>query len=71
MLGDTQREADSAADGEVYVDDDNLPVEIKVDLAAAGAFEVHFSDYGKDVSIEAPPADQVSDLDLGAVTPAR
>ena len=50
---------------EVYVDDDNLPVEIKVDLAAAGAFEVHFSDYGKDVSIEAPPADQVSDLDLG------
>ena len=46
----------------MYVDDDNLPVEIKVDLAAAGAFEVHFSDYGKDVSIEAPPADQVSDL---------
>jgi LppX_LprAFG lipoprotein len=50
---------------EVYVDDDNLPVEIKVDLAAAGAFEVHFSDYGKDVSIKAPPADQVSDVDLG------
>jgi hypothetical protein len=49
----------------VYVDDDNLPVEIKVDLAAAGAFEVHFSDYGKDVSIKAPPADQVSDVDLG------
>ena len=50
---------------EVYVDDNNLPVEIKVDLAAAGAFEVHFSDYGKDVTIEAPPAGQVSSFDLG------
>jgi len=49
---------------EVYVDDNNLPIEIKVDLAAAGAFEVHFSDYGKSVDIQAPPADQVSSFDL-------
>ena len=44
---------------EVYVDSANRPVEIAVDLAALGAFEVHFSDYGKDVAVQAPPADQV------------
>jgi hypothetical protein len=49
---------------ELYVDDENRPVEIAVDLAAAGAFEVHFSDYGKDVSVQAPPADDVGSFDF-------
>ena len=50
---------------DVYVDGDNRPVEIKLDLGAGGAFEAHFSDYGKDVSITAPPANQVSTFNLG------
>ncbi len=50
---------------DVYVDSANLPIEIKVDLAAAGAFEAHFSDYGKTVSITAPPKNQVGRFSLG------
>jgi hypothetical protein len=50
---------------ELYVDDQNRPVEISVDLAAAGAFEVHFSEYGKDVAVQPPPADEVGTFDLG------
>ncbi|MGA9345720.1 MAG: LppX_LprAFG lipoprotein [Nocardioidaceae bacterium] len=48
-----------ALTSEVYVDDANRPIEIKVDLAAVGAFDAHFSDYGKSVTIVAPPKDQV------------
>jgi hypothetical protein len=54
-----------AITSEVYVDADNRPIEIKVDLAAAGAFEAHVSDYGKQVDVTAPPSDQVGTLDLG------
>ncbi len=49
---------------DVYVDSDNRPVSMNVDLGATGAFEVHFSDYGKDVSIEAPPASDVGEFSL-------
>ncbi len=49
---------------EVYVDSANRPVEIKVDLASVGAFEAHFSDYGKAVSIVAPPKSQVGEFSL-------
>jgi hypothetical protein len=54
-----------AITSEVYVDQANRLVEIKVDLAATGAFEAQFSDYGESVDVEAPPADQVGTFDLG------
>lgn len=50
---------------EVYVDQNNRPIEIKVDLAAAGAFEAHFSQYGENVSVKPPPADEVGKFNLG------
>jgi hypothetical protein len=35
-----------------------------VALGTVGSFEAHFSDYGAPVSIEAPPANEVSTLNL-------
>ncbi|MEP6665898.1 MAG: LppX_LprAFG lipoprotein [Nocardioidaceae bacterium] len=49
---------------QVYVDGDNRPVAMNVDLGSTGAFEVHFSDYGKSVSVQAPPASEVGDFSL-------
>lgn len=39
---------------QVYVDADNRPIQLNVDLTSIGSFDVHFSDYGKDVSVTAP-----------------
>ncbi|MGH3505635.1 MAG: LppX_LprAFG lipoprotein [Nocardioidaceae bacterium] len=43
--------------------DTALIVRMSVDLAGA-SLDMHFSDWGEDVSVEAPPASQVSDLDF-------
>ena len=43
--------------------DTALVVRMSVDLAGA-ALDLHFSHWGEDVSVEAPPASQVSDLDF-------
>lgn len=47
---------------DVWVDGDNLPVEISVPLGKAGSVEAHFSQWGDHVSIEAPPSNQVMDM---------
>jgi hypothetical protein len=49
---------------DVYVDSESRPVMMKVDLGSTGAFEVHFSDYGKSVSVQAPPAKAVQEFSL-------
>jgi hypothetical protein len=49
---------------EVYVNGDNLPVEISVAMGSAGSFEAHFSKYGEPVDVKAPPASQVSEFSL-------
>jgi len=49
---------------EVYVNSDNLPVEISVTMGSAGSFEAHFSKYGEPVDVKAPPASQVSEFSL-------
>ncbi len=49
---------------EVYVDSLNRPVQIQVDLGQTGTFDVHFSDYGKDVSVKAPDPRTVGEFSL-------
>jgi hypothetical protein len=49
---------------EVYVDSENRPVRIETDLGDTGSFEVTFSDYGKDVSVEAPDPSTVGEFSL-------
>lgn len=47
---------------DVYVDDANRLLSMRVELGSLGAFQAHFSDYGEDVSISAPPPGQVADF---------
>ncbi len=49
---------------EVYVDSENRPVQIEADLGDTGSFAVHFSDYGKDVVVEAPDPSTVGEFSL-------
>lgn len=49
---------------EVYVDGENRPVQIEADLGDTGGFEAHFSDYGSDVSVEAPDPSTVGEFSL-------
>lgn len=49
---------------EVYVDRENRPVQIQVDLGDVGSFDGHFSDYGKDVSVKAPDPSTVGEFSL-------
>jgi hypothetical protein len=46
----------------VWLNDDELPIQMKVPFGKMGTFEMHFSDYGKDVDVQAPPANQVSQM---------
>lgn len=46
---------------DVWLDDQDRIAKLTVDLGQAGTMEMKLSDYGKDVSIEAPPASQVTD----------
>ena len=47
---------------DVYVDEQNRLLTLRVELGSSGAFEAKFSDYGKDVDITAPPANQVAEF---------
>ncbi len=47
---------------QAYIDDDNRPVWLKVDLETTGSLDVHFSDYGKDVTVSAPDPSTVGEL---------
>jgi len=47
---------------EVWVDTQNRPVRMLVALGNAGSVDVHFSDFGKKVSVSAPPAAKVSEF---------
>jgi hypothetical protein len=51
---------------DVWIDHDGLPrrFEISIDVSGTGSVKerIDFSDYGADVSIEAPPADQVQSM---------
>ncbi len=49
---------------DVYVDSNNRLVQLKVTMGGSGSFEVHFSDYGKDVSVEAPDPSTVGEFSL-------
>ena len=49
---------------DVYVNDDNLPVQISVAMGSVATFKANFSHYGDPVEIKAPPADQVSEFSL-------
>ena len=46
----------------VWLNADQLPVQMKLALAKLGSFETHFSDYGKQVEVQAPPAKLVSEM---------
>lgn len=45
---------------DVWVNEDNLPVKLAVSLGDTGSVEVHFSKYGEHVTVDAPPASEVS-----------
>ena len=47
---------------DVWLDDQDRVTKMTVDLGKAGTLEMTLSDFGKDVSIEAPPADQVTEF---------
>ena len=46
----------------LFVDDDALTRLLRTDLAEQGTMEMRFFDYGEDVTVEEPPADQVTDF---------
>lgn len=48
--------------GDVYVDSKDQPVKMTVSLGKVLSFEAHFSRYGEDFSVQAPPADQVQEF---------
>lgn len=49
---------------QAYLDSDNRPVRLMVDLEATGSFDVHFSDYGRDVTVTAPDPRTVGEFSL-------
>lgn len=50
---------------DVWLDGDNLPVRMTVDLGTAASLQAHFSHYGEPVSVQVPPANQVGSFSLG------
>jgi hypothetical protein len=46
----------------LWVDDDYLPRMLRSDLGGFGEMEMRFSNFGADVDVEAPPADDVTDF---------
>lgn len=46
---------------DIWLDDQDRVTRLTSDLGSAGKLEMTLSDWGKDVSIEAPPADQVTE----------
>ncbi len=49
---------------QAYIDGDNRPIRLTVDLESTGSLDVHFSDYGKDVSVAAPDPSTVGEFRL-------
>ncbi|MBA2698992.1 MAG: LppX_LprAFG lipoprotein [Nocardioidaceae bacterium] len=49
---------------EVNLDSENRPVRIQTNLGTSGSFEANFSDYGKEVSVEAPDPSTVGEFSL-------
>jgi hypothetical protein len=46
----------------VWLDGEDRVTKMTIDLGKTGTMEMELSDFGKDVSIEAPPADQVAEM---------
>jgi 6-phosphofructokinase len=58
-------------DYDIWLDDENRFTKMSGDLGALGTMEMTASDWGKDVSVEAPPAGQVTSAPgLGAGAPS-
>ncbi|WP_019808925.1 hypothetical protein [Saccharomonospora halophila] len=56
---------------ELYLDSANLPVRIEMDMEVMGqssSMVMNYTDWGTPVTIEAPPADQVAQLDTAGMT---
>ncbi len=51
---------------DAWLNGDNLPVKMTVDLGKTASIEAHFSKYGKPVSVQAPPAKQVGTFSPGS-----
>jgi hypothetical protein len=49
-------------DYDIWLDEDNRVNQLSFTLGKLGTLEMTLSDFGKDVTIEAPPADQVTDM---------
>ncbi|MCW2774284.1 MAG: hypothetical protein JWN91_2610 [Nocardioides sp.] len=49
-------------DYDIWLDEDNRVNKLSFTLGKLGTLEMTLSDFGKDVTIEAPPADQVTDM---------
>jgi hypothetical protein len=47
---------------DVWLDDEDRVTQMTIELGKMGTMEMELSDFGKDVSIEAPPADQVTEM---------
>jgi hypothetical protein len=47
---------------DVWLDDEDRVTKMTIDLGKMGTMEMELSDFGKDVSIEAPPSDQVTEM---------
>ncbi len=54
---------------DIWLDDQSRLTKLTLDMGSAGSMSTELSDFGKDVSIEAPPADQVTEMpDLPGMT---
>jgi hypothetical protein len=49
-------------DYEVWLDDQQRLTKVSMDMGGSGSLEMTLTDWGTDVDIEAPPADQVSEM---------
>lgn len=47
---------------DVWLDGEDRVTQMTIELGKMGTMEMEISDFGKDVSIEAPPADQVTEM---------
>ncbi|MQA63441.1 MAG: hypothetical protein GEU86_18580 [Actinophytocola sp.] len=51
---------------ELYLNSDNQPVQIEMDMGGQGSMKMNFTDWGTDVKVEAPPEDEVAEMKPGA-----
>ena len=67
MLGDMEQGAGAAEipdslTYDVWLDSEGRMVQVNADINGTGTVKMNMSDFGADVSIEAPPADKVQDM---------